>query len=410
MKRLCSATLKSRHSCKIHHLSFILHHSKILNLLHIIPTYKPAYIYGGTITSISLLCENLVAKGGYKVTVLSTTANGKDELPVYKNAPKNVDGVDVYYFPRWTKDHSQLSPALLWYLFRYARRFDAVHIHSWWNLSVLLATFVCLLRGVKPVLSPRGMLSSFTISGRFKPIFHRFVGKWLLKNTYLHTTSPQETQECLAMIPNWQHTDLPNFLDTPLLNLPKPTRLNRHSNRQTPTLELLFLSRLHQKKGVELLLNALAQVTFDWSLTIAGGGETDYVEQLKKQSKNLGIDLKINWLGWVNATERTAAFEAADLMVLPSHNENFANVVIESLAAGTPVLVSKYVGLSKYVADNNLGWVCDTTVDSLRETITEANYQQTRRHQIAERCSAQIRGDFDPSVLVQRYLKMYREL
>ena len=381
-----------------------------MNLLHIIPTYKPAYIYGGTITSISLLCENLVAKGGCKVTVLSTTANGKDELPVYKNAPKNVDGVDVYYFPRWTKDHSQLSPALLWYLLRYARRFDAVHIHSWWNLSVLLATFVCLLRGVKPVLSPRGMLSSFTIAGRFKPVFHRFLGKWLLKNTYLHTTSPQETQECLAMIPNWQHTDLPNFLDTPLLNLPKPTRLNRHSNRQNHTLELLFLSRLHQKKGVELLLDALAQVTFDWSLTIAGGGETDYVEQLKKQSKNLGIDLKINWLGWVNAPERTAAFEAADLMVLPSHNENFANVVIESLATGTPVLVSKYVGLSKYVADNNLGWVCDTTVESLRETITEANYQQTRRHQIAERCSAQIRADFDPSVLVQRYLKMYREL
>ena len=351
-----------------------------------------------------------MAKGGCKVTVLATTANGKDELPVYKNAPKNVDGVDVYYFPRWTKDHSQLSPALLWYLLRNARRFDAVHIHSWWNLSVLLTTFVCLLRGVKPVLSPRGMLSPFTIAGRFKPIFHRFAGKKLLKNTYLHTTSPQETQECLAMIPDWPHTDLPNFLDTPLLNLPKPTHLNGHSNRSNHTLKLLFLSRLHQKKGVELLLDALAQVTFDWSLTIAGGGETDYVEQLKKQSKNLAIDLKINWLGWVNATERTAAFEAADLLVLPSHNENFANVVIESLAAGTPVLVSKYVGLSEYVVANNLGWVCDTSIDSLRDTITEANHQQTRRHQIAERSPAQIRADFDPSVLVQRYLKMYHEL
>ena len=212
------------------------------------------------------------------------------------------------------------------------------------------------------------------------------------------------------MIPDWKHTDLPNFLDTPLVNLPKSKPLNERTTRSNHTFKLLFLSRLHQKKGVELLLDALAQVTFDWSLTIAGGGETDYVEQLKTQSKNLGIDLKTNWLGWVNAAERTAAFEAADLLVLPSYNENFANVVIESLAAGTPVLVSKYVGLSEYVAANNLGWVCDTTVDSLRETITEANYQQTRRHQIAERCSAQIHADFDPSVLVQRYLTMYREL
>jgi glycosyltransferase involved in cell wall biosynthesis len=378
-----------------------------MNLLHIIPTYKPAYIYGGTITSISLLCENLVAKSACKVTVLSTTANGKDELPVYKNAPKNVGGVDVYYFPRWTKDHSQLSPALLWYLFRNAKRFDAIHIHSWWNLSVLLAAFVCLLRGVKPVLSPRGMLSAFTITGRFKPVFHRFLGKKLLKNTYLHTTSPQETAECLAIIPDWQHADLPNFLDTPLFDLPK---LNGHKKTENKTFNLLFLSRLHQKKGVELLFDALADVPFDWTLTMAGGGETDYLEQLKTRSKNLHIDLKINWLGWVNASERTAVFEAADLLVLPSHNENFANVVIESLATGTPVLVSQHVGLAAYVSHKKLGWVCDTTVESVREKLIEAYTQVDVRADISARSPTQIHEDFDPSVLVKKYVKMYENL
>jgi glycosyltransferase involved in cell wall biosynthesis len=379
-----------------------------VNLLHIIPTYKPAYCYGGPIVSISLLCENLVADG-HQVTVLSTTANGKTELPVYKRAPKKVDGVDVYYFPRWTKDHSMFSPALLWYLWRNARHFDAIHIHSWWNLSVLCATIVCILRGIKPILSPRGMLSPFTIRGKFKPIFQRFVGKKLLKNTLLHATSPQEVKECLALIPDWPHVDLPNFLDAQLWDLSKKTRLNAHKIRENAPIRLLFLSRLHQKKGLELLFDALAQVTFEWSLNIAGEGETAYVKQLKKQAQQLKIADKITWLGWVNADKRAVIFETADLLVLPSYNENFANVIIESLALGTPVLVSKYVGLSDYVAEKKLGWVCDTTVDNLQQILIESNAQKTHHQWITQNSAQQIRQDFDPSVLVQKYVKMYKK-
>jgi glycosyltransferase involved in cell wall biosynthesis len=379
-----------------------------VNLLHIIPTYKPAYCYGGPIVSISLLCENLVADG-HQVTVLSTTANGKTELPVYKRTPKKVDGVDVYYFPRWTKDHSMFSPALLWYLWRNARHFDAIHIHSWWNLSVLCATMLCILRGIKPILSPRGMLSPFTIRGKSKSIFQRFIGKKLLKNTFLHATSPQEVKECLALIPDWPHVDLPNFLDAQLWDLSKKACLNGHKIRENAPIRLLFLSRLHEKKGLELLFDALAQVTFEWSLNIAGEGETAYVEQLKKQAQQLKIADKITWLGWVNADKRAAVFEDSDLLVLPSYNENFANVIIESLALGTPVLVSKYVGLSDYVAEKKLGWVCDTTVDNLQQILIEFNAQKTHRQWITQNSAQQIRQDFDPSVLVQKYIKMYRK-
>jgi glycosyltransferase involved in cell wall biosynthesis len=267
------------------------------------------------------------------------------------------------------------------------------------------------LRGVKPILSPRGMLSSFTIKGRFKPHFHRFLGKYLLKNTYLHTTSAQEARECLILIPDWSYTNLPNLLDTPLMDfLPQKTKLNSHKTLENKPFQLLFLSRLHEKKGVELLFEALSKVPFDWSLNIAGGGEIDYLKQLKTHSKNLRIDLKINWLGWVNAQERTSVFETADLLVLPSHNENFANVVIESLATGTPVLVSQYVGLSDYVAEKKLGWVCDTTVESIREKLIESYTQAAQRAHIAAHSSAHIHRDFDPSVLIEKYVKMYQKI
>ena len=375
----------------------------MLNLLHIIPTYKPAFGYGGTITSISLLCENLVIHGGCQVTVAATNANVKKDLPVHSRTPVNVEGVEVYYFRRITPDHSQLSPSLLWWLWQNARKFDAIHIHSWWNLTVMFSTFVCVLRGVKPVLAPRGMLSSFTIKGRFKPLFQRFVGKWLQKRTFLHATSEQERTECLALIPDWKSENLPNLLKI-------STVFNSTIKIHSDTFRLLFFSRIHEKKGLEILFEALAKVPFNWSLSIAGDGEMDYIEQLKKLSERLKINSKITWLGWIDAQNSTSIFQTHDLMVLPSHNENFANVVIESLSVGTPVLVSNQVGLSDYVLEKNLGWVCEITVLSVLEKLTEANAQTVLRESILERSPNQIRKDFDPSVLILKYLEMYKKV
>ena len=158
------------------------------------------------------------------------------------------------------------------------------------------------------------------------------------------------------------------------------------------------------------MIEALTKVSFDWSLTLAGDGESkEYVEGLQRRSRDLQIDHRISWLGWIKPNERWTLLEAADLLVLPSHNENFANVVIESLSVGTPVLVSRYVGLADYVEENNMGWVCDTTVENIQEKLTQANDQKSLRHQISERSATQIREDFDPTILVNRYIDMYQK-
>ena len=391
-----------------------------MRLLQIIPTYKPAYCYGGVIVSIGLLCEALHG-AGHEVLVATTTANGKAELPVHDRVPVPVNGVPVLYFPRWTKDHSQFSPGFLRWLWANARRFDAVHIHSWWNLSALFGTMICLLRGVRPVLSPRGMLSSFTIKGKWKPAFHRLVGRRILAKTFLHATSQAELDECLGLIPGWPHGPvLPNILEIPVLN-DERRMMNDESGAanssfiiQNSSFKMLFLSRIHEKKGIDLLLAALPGLPFEWTLTIAGEGDQDYVEKLKKQAENLGtgadglpFSKKINWPGWVAPERRFGVFGQADLFVLPSHNENFANVVIESLAVGTPVLVSRHVGLSDYVLEKKLGWACETTVESIREQIIGAFLQKTERERIADAGPAQVRADFSAAVLAEKYVAVY---
>ena len=104
-------------------------------------------------------------------------------------------------------------------------------------------------------------------------------------------------------------------------------------------MRLLFLSRIHNKKGLETIFEALLQTSNDWFLDIAGDGEDDYVEFLKAEVKRLNLEEKVNWLGWVNGQAKQQLLAHADIFILPSKNENFANAALEALAQGTPVHV-----------------------------------------------------------------------
>ena len=112
------------------------------------------------------------------------------------------------------------------------------------------------------------------------------------------------------------------------------------------------------------MIRALPAITIPCLLTIAGDGEPAYVESLKKIAADNGLEDKIDWIGF-QSNDKFDLLQAHDLFVLPSYDENFGNVVIESLSVGTAVLISEDVGLEDYVNVNNLGWICHTNPESL---------------------------------------------
>jgi len=374
-----------------------------LKILHLIPTYKPAYIYGGPIFSVSLLCENLAA-AGHEVKMLTTTANGRHELDVPIGVPQNVDGVTTLYFRRWTKDHSQFSPALIWQLWKDCRRYDVVHFHSWWNIPTLASVLICWVRGVKPVLSPRGMLSDFSFEknhASLKSLFHRTAGRFLLRKTCLHLTSEAEKAEVAGI--GGESFILPNFIQL------APDTQSLITNHQS-SFTLFFLSRIHPKKNLESLIEALSQVDFDFRFQIAGIGEESYIRQLKAFIHSKQVTEKVEWLGPLHGEEKFRHYAAANLFVLPSINENFANVVIEVLSTGTPVLVSQGVGLAAYVKENNLGWTCGTTPQEIAQALSTIVPDKKKQQAIRQAAPAIIRRDFSPEALTQRYTGAYQSL
>ena len=374
-----------------------------MKILQLSASYKPAYIYGGPTMSISMLSEQLVA-AGEDVTVYATTANGLNELPVDIATPVLVDGVKVIYFKRITKDHTHLSPSLLTYLWRTASDFDVIHIHAWWNLVSVLGCLVALMRNVPVVVSPRGTLSNYSFHNKnnsIKSMMHSWLGKPLLKKCFIHTTSKNEHDALKAILPDNTIFNIPNFINL--------TEQKFNGYQSTDHLRIIFFSRIEEKKGLDILLNALKSVTVSYKLTIAGDGNKAYVDQLKKLAKDNGIAENIDWIGFQTDNKYQLLYRH-DVMVLPSHDENFGNVVIESLSVGTPVLITNNVGLVDYVKDNKLGWVCETNPSSVSEAINTLGNKAYEIDYIKQTAPAQIAADFSYDKITTRYIEMYNQI
>jgi len=448
-----------------------------LKTLHITASYKPAYIYGGPIQSVAKLCEGILSFdsaqdditqgdithgdsnqngksrdgecGKNELEVLTTRANGKEELDVEVGKAHLIDGIKVTYFKRWTKDHSHFSPGLLWALRKKINQHTnppsltipthspsskrrqepprltgtspkeanelVIHIHAWWNLVSVLSCWVAKWYTVPVILSPRGMLNDYTQSNRnsfSKKVIHQFIGKGLLKYVHIHATSEQEKLEILKITTPKSIAVIPNLVDVKGINKRKVESLKLKAECAEPTLtfKLLFLSRIEEKKGLELLLEGLSTINFDYCLTIAGSGNENYIKSLKRKVESLKLGDRVKWIGQVGNEEKFKLMAEHGLLVLTSYNENFANVVIESLSVGTPVLISERVGLADYVAVNELGWICSLEPNDIAEKITEAYGAIAKRQKINSTAPFIIEKDFNEEALVGRYLEFYEDI
>lgn len=375
-----------------------------MRVIQITPAYKPAYIYGGPTVSVALLCEGLV-KLKVNVIVYTTTANGEEDFATDEGITQ-VEDVDVIYFKRLWKGQLHLSISLLKALFLKTSTRDIFHVHSWWNATAILSTLIGIIRRNKIVLSPRGMLTKYSLTNRqmlLKKVFHALLGNWILNQCLIHVTSEKEKQDVLDFISHKRIIVIPNIADNTFL-----TNSNRIFKKEVPCdFKLLFLSRIEKKKGIETLLLALAKLKISWHLTIAGSGNHKYIQYLKSEVTRLKLQEKVNWIGFVNAKDKVKVLIDHDLLVLFSYNENFANVVIESLSSGLPVALSDSVGLADFVTEFGLGWVSKNEVLAITCLLENAFLDVKQRSLIRKIAPTIIKQHFNQESISARYLTMY---
>ena len=383
-----------------------------MRILHITPSYKPAFIYGGPIYSISALAESQVLCG-HEVTVFTTNANGKSNLDIPLNDIHEINGVRVVYFKRITGDHTHISIALWMKLSKDANKYDVIHIHSWWSILIIGAAFILNLKKVKFILSPRGMFSDYSLSHNSNPLKKETLFNWisipLLKGNCFHATANSESLEIKKLFGD----DISVFTLPNLLKFPKINLVHNYNIGQNNKLKLLYISRIDKKKGIEFLLKAINILKFknvEVHLDIFGTGSAKYIDELIQMSSEYGISDNVSWRGSIDWLAKFKNIENSDILILPSYNENFANIILEVLYVGKPVIISKYVGLCDYVKENNFGWIIDTNSDDI--VLSIENYLQNKQNWLEKQklIHNKIIEDFNEEVLATKYIYWYSKV
>jgi len=373
-----------------------------MKVLHVVPSFYPAFHYGGPITSVYELCAGLVRQG-CAVRVLTTDANGLGAvLDVAKDAPVTLPpGVSVRYCPRILR-HS-VSPQLLWLLVPLLRWADLVHLTAVYNFPTLPTLAACRWLGKPLVWSPRGALQRWQSSRRpaVKAGWESVCRRLVPHGTVLHVTSEQEAAESVAKFPGISAVVIPNGVEIP------PSCEHRNGSGR---LRLLFLGRIDPKKGVENLLAAcqrLRNLDRPWSLAIAGSGDAVYAARLEENARRLGVDEQVKFLGEVRGQAKTDLFAASDLAVFPSHTENFAMAVAEALAHGVPVVASKGTPWSGVE-----GHGCGLWVENDPATLAAAIERMSRMplREMGERGRCWMEQEFTWETVARRMLQLYGKL
>jgi glycosyltransferase involved in cell wall biosynthesis len=344
-----------------------------LKLLHVITSVDPAG--GGPIEGVRRIADcNVTA--GHAVEVVCMDDPHSTNL---KNFPVPCHALG----PAHTS--YAYAPRLVPWLRQNATRFDAVIANGLWQYGSL-----AVHRALKGSQTPYFVYTHGMLDPWFKrtyPLKH--LKKWLYwpwgqypvlrdARAVLFTC---EDEKLLARQSFWLYRCNERVVryGTPgpgPLNEARRASLKQGFLAQWPALEgkrcLLFLGRVHEKKGADLLFHAFARELKAGGGTLpgvaphivmAGPANHAYGQRMQALVVSLGLSEHVTWTGMLSGDEKWGAFHAADAFILPSHQENFGIAVAESLACGLPVLISKKVNIWREIVEDGAGFADDDTVE-----------------------------------------------
>jgi len=271
------------------------------------------------------------------------------------------------------------TPALGRWLRANAQNYDAIILNGLWNFTSYGSWLVLRKLNVPYYVCPHGMLDPWMKTMRPVGHFLRIVFWRLLERKVLRDARAvffaSEEERRLAGITFFQrdsYSHVVGYGAEDIVGDPdaqKSAFLSSFPNLRGRRL-ILFLGRIHPKKGVDLLIEAFARVAGEFpefDLIVAGPDDMEMQRQLIKVVADFKVRERIHWTGMLTGEQKSGAFRCSDFFVLASHQENFGIAVVEAMAVAVPVLITKKVNIWREVQSGGGGHAVNDDIDGVVE-------------------------------------------
>ena len=345
-----------------------------MKILQIIPAFYPAMAYGGAVAVAYHLSREL-ARRGHEVTVY--TSDTLDKNHRQKTRISEVDGIEIYYFKNLSNilawHRLVFTPGMRLQLSTEIKNFDIVHLHTYYTFLNIFTHHYAKKYNIPYVLQAHGFVLPFFQKQRLKRIFNLFFGYRILKDAskVIALTKTEAEQYKGISVDDDKIEIVPNGIElSEYDNLPKKGEFRSKYAIRGDERIILYLGRIHRIKGVDLLVEAFADLIneLDGVRLVIAGPDDGFLSTLKRQIDDLKIGDKILFTGPLYGRDKLEAYVDADVYVLPSAYETFPVTVLEACVCGKPVIVTDRCGIADIIHDK-VGCVVEYDKDQLRDAI-----------------------------------------
>ena len=393
-----------------------------LKVLQIVPSIS--LVYGGPSQMVRGLSEALAQQDCVaQVTILTTDSNGdvdEEPLDVPLGEPVRQDGYEIIYFRCSPFRRYKFSIDLLNWLWKNASSYDIAHIHALFSPVSTFAATCCRWRNLPYLMRPLGTLDPADLQKKkqAKQVYAALLEKPNLAGAAaIHFTSKQESEVSERFGTQTPDVVIPLGVTPPTLpdRAVAQSAIRQQFNIPPERSIVLFMSRIDPKKGFDLLLPALEQLSeqgqsFHFLLCGANPQDRAYEANIHQQIESSVWADRATISGFVSGDLKTQILSAADVFVLPSYYENFGIAVAEAMASGIPVVISDQVHIWPVIAASQAGWVVPTQTEALVDALSEAvsdERERGRRGENARRCAIE---NYSWGAIAQKVASTYQDI
>lgn len=320
--------------------------------------------------------------------------------------PLTLENCTVHYIPKNNNPFSNKGKTEFLTLLNDIKP-DVFHANSCWLPMSAYTAMWARNAGYHVVYTPHGMLEPWIMKRHYWtkkfPASLLFQKRGIQIANVIHATAESEKHNLTQLGWNNNIEVIPNCVEIDKITMKESWIRNKN---------ILFLSRVHVKKGINFLIEATANLKTElqgYTINIAGEGEESYINELKQLASKLGVENLIHFIGGVYGDKKWELFKKADLFVLPTHSENFGIVVAEALACGTPVITTQgtpWQELESY----HCGWWTEIGTEATTKALKEfLQCTETQLEQMGKNGRKLIEEKYSSQKVAQDMVELYKK-